>query len=471
MKQAQEAKPLYTRRAALYARVSTDEQVRHGFSLGEQRVDLEKYATDKGYTVCGVYVDEGTSARTKLSRRHELQRLLRDVDEGRIDTIILKSLDRWTRCVKDFYALQERLDAHEVTLEFTQERDYCTTTTSGRLMLNLRLTIAQHESDQTGDRIKYVFAGKRRDKVYCGGALPVGYKLEGKHIEIDEQAAEAVRFCFQHVSQGNSILSLLTVVNSRFGLSFTRDKVYYLLRNATYFGKHYNIDNYFPPIISRETFDTAQEILSRHPRRAANDVYLFSGLIVCPCCGRKLIGHRKTKTQSCYYCKNRQRFQETDGRRRCEYSSALGERRLEKWLLAHVADLIKDSTAEVSIKPSRKKKENPLQAIRAKMERLTETYVEGAYSTTEYHKRLDALKEKERQIIAAEMQDTEQKKRREMPAVLRGDNFPTAYEGWTREEKRAFWQGLIKSIEFPVDYNPKVRLKGSAVIDFRLSFF
>ena len=467
VKQEQAARPLYAKRAALYIRVSTEEQAKHGLSLGEQQIDLKNYAENKGFHVVGLYADEGCSARKAISRRHELQRLLRDVEQGRVDVIIAKSLDRWTRCVPDFYRIKEKLDKHGVDMAFSREPDYNTDTTSGRLMLNLRLTIAQHESDQTGDRIRYVFAGKRRNKEYFGGALPFGYKMDDGQISVDEEKAEIVRFCFQHVLAGNSAYSLLNAVSSCFGINFTRDRASYILKNPTYYGKHYDTPDYFPPIIDKETFDKAQDILSRHPRKASEgDVYLFSGLIRCPCCGRSLIGHRKTATQKCYYCGGRVKHERTE---RCTYSSALGERRLEKWLLEHVADLLKDSVREVKTKqPSRKKKESPLETIRGKMERLQEIYIDGGLSKNAFHKRLDELKAKEREAIQAEMQDTNErnKNRPEVPAVLRGDDFPTVYEGWTREEKRAFWQGLIRRIEF--DAKP---LKRGTPLDFTIYFF
>ena len=102
------------KRAALYIRVSSEEQARHGLSLGEQRKNLMNYAQEHGYVVVGVYADEGVSARKAISRRKELQRMLADADEGRIDIIIIKCLDRWFRNVADFYKVKERLDARGV---------------------------------------------------------------------------------------------------------------------------------------------------------------------------------------------------------------------------------------------------------------------------------------------------------------------------------------------------------------------
>ena len=133
------------KRAGLYIRVSTDEQAKHGFSLAEQRADLEKYAKQHGYMVYDVYADEGNTARKAISRRRELQRLLADVKAGNVDIICFKCLDRWFRNIADYYKVQEILDQYHVDWECTQE-EYNTTTTNGRLMLNLKLTIAQNES-------------------------------------------------------------------------------------------------------------------------------------------------------------------------------------------------------------------------------------------------------------------------------------------------------------------------------------
>ena len=131
------------KRAALYIRVSSEEQARHGLSLGEQRADLLNYAKEHGYSVVGIYADEGVSARKAMSRRKELQRMLADVEAGRIDIIIIKCLDRWFRNVADFYKVKERLDARGVDWVCSRE-EYNTTTPNGILMLNLKLSIAQH---------------------------------------------------------------------------------------------------------------------------------------------------------------------------------------------------------------------------------------------------------------------------------------------------------------------------------------
>lgn len=148
------------KRAALYIRVSTDEQAKHGLSLDEQKHDLEEYAKRYGYLIYDYYVDDGVSARKSFSKRKELQRLLDDVRADRIDVILFIKLDRWFRNIAGYYKVQEILDKYKVDWIAIHE-DYNTNTSAGRLNLNIRLSIAQNESDQTSDRIKYVFEGKK----------------------------------------------------------------------------------------------------------------------------------------------------------------------------------------------------------------------------------------------------------------------------------------------------------------------
>ena len=195
------------KKAALYIRVSTEEQARHGYSLAEQRHDLERYAAAHHYAVVGVYADEGNTARKALTRRKELQRLLDDVRAGLIDVILLKCLDRWFRNIADYYKVQEILDAYNVEWECTQE-DYNTTTTNGRLMLNLKLSIAQNESDQTSDRIKYVNEGLKRRRLELNGRFPFGYKKENQKLVVDESQRPIIEYIFAQQLAGASTHSI-----------------------------------------------------------------------------------------------------------------------------------------------------------------------------------------------------------------------------------------------------------------------
>ena len=180
-------------RVALYIRVSTSEQGVHGLSLEAQREALTKYAKEKGYSIVDTYADEGITARKQLKNRKELQRLLSDVKKDKIDLILVTKLDRWFRNIKDYYQVQDILEAHNCNWRTIFE-NYDTSTASGRLHINIMLSVNQDECDRTSERIKAVFKHKKENKEVCSGNVPYGYYIdENKHMQIDTEKAKEVQ--------------------------------------------------------------------------------------------------------------------------------------------------------------------------------------------------------------------------------------------------------------------------------------
>ena len=130
-------------RVALYPRVSTEEQVLHGYSLDTQETELVKYANEKGYKIVGIYRDEGFSARKPVLKRKVMQELLKDVEAGKIDMIIFTKLDRWFRSVGEYHKVQAVLDKNRVVWRTILE-DYQTETADGRLKVNIMLSVAEN---------------------------------------------------------------------------------------------------------------------------------------------------------------------------------------------------------------------------------------------------------------------------------------------------------------------------------------
>ena len=331
------------KRAALYIRVSSEEQARHGLSLGEQRKNLMNYAQEHGYVVVGVYADEGVSARKAMSRRKELQRMLADADAGRIDIIIIKCLDRWFRNVADFYKVKERLDARGVDWVCATE-DFNTTTPNGLLMLNLKLSLAQHESDQTGERIKYVFEGKRARKEVISGSLPIGLKVENKHAVPDERLP-IVRFLFDYVYNGGSMRSAAIAIQEKFGVLLSVLVIRNMLKNRSYIGEIYGIPDYIPALIPHDVFFRVQDILSRNAKPTpSGSIYLFTGLIRCPVCGKRLSATRGARNRQGefkafqYLCK----AHKVGSPPLCGFSRSVFEPKLENYLLDNIQRLIRE---------------------------------------------------------------------------------------------------------------------------------
>ena len=176
------------KRVFLYIRVSTEEQAIHGLSIEAQTAALEEWARANRHKVVGIYIDAGISARKPASKRPELQRLLDDVRAGAGELIVFTKLDRWFRNIAEYYKVQEVLEKNHVDWKTIHE-DYDTTTASGRLKINIMLSVAQDEADRTGERIKAVFENKIKKGEVISGKVPLGYKIEGKKLVPDPETA------------------------------------------------------------------------------------------------------------------------------------------------------------------------------------------------------------------------------------------------------------------------------------------
>ena len=174
---------LYGKRAALYARVSTEEQAMRGVSLDAQKERLFSFARENGLIIAGLYVDEGISARKKYSSRGAFMRMLDDTAKGLVDVIIFIKLDRWFRSISDYYEVQRILDQRGIIWIATDE-DYDTATANGRLALNIKLAIAQDESDRTSERIRFVFDNMVKDGRVISGKIPRGFIIRDKRLTV-----------------------------------------------------------------------------------------------------------------------------------------------------------------------------------------------------------------------------------------------------------------------------------------------
>ena len=159
------------KRAAGYIRVSTVEQSLKGLSIETQIAEIENYAKAHNMKLEGVYIDRGITARKQLTKRVEFMRLMEDVQLGKIEHIIVLRLDRFFRNIYDYHRMMnEYLTPNNCDWSAVKEQ-YSTATTNGRLMINLRLAIAEQECDTDSDRIKdvqkhrisegYIISGRR----------------------------------------------------------------------------------------------------------------------------------------------------------------------------------------------------------------------------------------------------------------------------------------------------------------------
>ena len=304
-------------RCAIYTRVSTDNGLDQEFnSLDAQREASSAYIRSQahaGWVEVKTHYDDGGFSGGSTDRP-ALQSLLEDLRARRIDIIVVYKVDRLTRSLADFAKLVELFDAHGVSfVSVTQQ--FNTTTSMGRLTLNVLLSFAQFEREVTLERIRDKIAASKRKGIWVGGPLPLGYAMnDGKAAVVTEEAEQVRQIFARYLELGSAhalmrdlkergVVSkrrLLRIGEVRGGVPFGRGALFYLLRNRFYIGEvNYKGQVYpgeQPAILDRELFDRVQQILSdqwSHSTRARTSfTHLLTGLIFDDA------GHRMTPTQA-----------------------------------------------------------------------------------------------------------------------------------------------------------------------------
>lgn len=448
-------------RAAIYIRVSTEEQVRHGYSLEAQRKRLIEYCKQKGYKIIEIYVDEGKSARTKLNNRKELLRLVDDAKNNKFDRIVFWRLDRWFRNIADYYKVQEILDQHKIDWECSDE-EYNTTTSNGRLHLNIKLSIAQNESDQTSDRIKFNFDMmiKNGNVIVGKQGMPLGYTIAGekknKKMIKDPETEQIANDMWENIQITGSVRKTLIYINNKYNLNICYDSMRHYFMNEKYYGYYKGIENYCPPYVTKEEFDNVQSLVKRNVKMNKRHDYIFSGLLKCPICKRNLSGfttitksgNKKFKYPG-YRCNHKYMGN-------CTYNKRPVENTVEKYLINNIEKEINKYIIQVKELNEKKNKKEPLNIdkLKKKIERLTELYIEGRITKEKFDKDYnETIEIINKYTIKEEIVDLSKFKK------IFKKNTLTLYKKLDNNNKRNFWASFIDYIEITTDNNYLIHFK------------
>lgn len=446
------------KRVALYMRVSSDQQAKEGDSIPAQREALTTYSKQHGYIIVDEYLDDGISG-TKYSQRDELQRLLADVQAGKIDLILITKLDRWFRSVKHYTATQDILDKYGVGWLAIWETIYDTTTPQGRLIVTQMMAIAQFEAENTGQRIRQVQAYKLSQKEVISGTTTAGYKIQNKHLVPDENAVY-VRQAFEMYSACGSINEVMRMYGGRYGMPTSRPAFRRMLKCPLYKGEHYTgIKQFCPPIISEELWDDVQRKLPINIKNNQKQVYIFSGLIRCAECGRVFGSNtRRRHRGNSYTVTHQYRCTGYYARqpRQCTNCKVAAESVVERYLVEHIRPMIKDKILDYEIEEKQAPARIPdiIARTEKKLDRLKVLYLDGLMDLPAY--------KADRAVLQAELEDLRSKATQSHTAdvsALKSLLSPDVwglYGSFTPAEKRRFWRGIINRIEFGSDRSLQV---------------
>jgi site-specific DNA recombinase len=320
-------------RCVIYCRKSSEEGLEQDFnSLDAQREACEAYIHSQrheGWMLLPEHYDDGGYSGGNMERP-ALKRLLADIEQGRVDCICIYKLDRLTRSLLDFARMIELFERYQVTFTSISQQ-FATTTSMGRLTLNMLLSFAQFEREITGERIRDKVAAAKRKGKYLGGIPILGYDVDRdkKKLVVNPDEAGQVRHIFQRFIEIGSATEVMRELNAKGsrtkswvtkngnevgGERWNKAHIYRLLNNPLYIGRVTHKDETFPgeheAIISNETWERVQSILATNHRARANQTRnqtpaMLKGLLRCGCCDSAMgptFTKRRGKTYRYYKC-------------------------------------------------------------------------------------------------------------------------------------------------------------------------
>ena len=440
---------------ACYCRVSTDEQVKFGFSIQAQKDALTKYCIENKYKY-EFYIDEGISASSM--KRPALQEMLKKINV--FDMVIFTKLDRLSRNVLDANTINKMLLDNNCTMKAIDEDDIDTSTADGTFIFNLKVSLAQREIGKTSERIKFVFQSKRDKGEITSGSKKYGYDILDKHYVVNEAEAENLRNLFKYFLEvdGNIKDTYKYFVEHFPGKGY--DALYGFLRNESYIGKYkmyrknIYLDNYIPRIMDDELFNKVQLYLKKKQYIISNkpSYSIFSGLLFCNKCHSRMCKRQDNRVKHRlirYICDNSNRYKVSSAEKKCDNNKNIREDYLEKTLLNMLEEEVEKYIHKHTITP---KKVTPIDnskkilSIEKKIEKIKDLYLDNLITKDSYSKdykkfisQIEELKQNQN-IIKEEKKDFSK-----LTTLLKSD-FKSIYCTLDLVERREFWLNIVDKI-------------------------
>lgn len=445
-------------RVAAYIRVSTQEQHLHGISLDAQVQKIQQYADKNNMRIVEWYKDEGVSGRKLIRKRPELQRMIQDAEKGMFERILFIKIDRFFRSVAEYHECMKRIAP---VVWSTTEEEYDLTTANGRMLVNMKLTIAEMEADQTGERIKIVneYKASTGQPLVGTQCLPFGFrvgkdeKTGKKNVIKDPDEAPILEDIIRYYMEVQSRRKVIMYLYSKYHLTMEQQQLKLLFNNSMLHGEYRGNPNYCEPYIDVETHEKLMEInnsknIKTDPK--VERIYLFSGLIKCPNCGRALCGspgYYKKKSGAIYRYKKYRCSGTYSSGVRCDFNKALYETTIEKLMLENVEKFLRGRKENFLLEEGTDDKIllYDVDEINAEIDRLNYSWRKGMIRTVEqYEKDHDALMEKLR--LAEEERRTVAPRDYSLAEEFLQGDWKEVYAGLKDEEKRSFWRSFVSSI-------------------------
>ena len=475
--------------AAIYCRVSTEDQVREGYSLGEQLLKLQELCKFRDYNVYGVYEDAGISA--KDTNRPKFKEMMEEVRKQNINVIVAYKLDRLTRSVRDLENLIVELEKCNCSLECAMD-DINTSTANGKFFVRMLTVLSQLEIERVSERTKFGMVGAIKD-----GHIPVrktlGFMRDNKKLVINPAESEIVERIFDLYLKGKSYQSISNILNEEKVLNkkWYDSTILKILSNPLYKGDFISggrngtpvlYENVVEPIISKKLWEDCQEQSRKNTRNYTrrND-YIFFQKIICPQC-HKIMACKApggSKKKYIYYQCN-------------DCKTYIREDKLIELLIEQIATIIEyDITVRQFFAPLLKHKventnellEKEINTLKDKVIRLKDAYLNKIISIDEYKEDKEYLEKRINDIEVKKQEEEELEQynftfedvmlKRDLESIkclinpLYHSSFEIRWNELTISEKQDLIMSYIESIEVIKKDNNELEIKN---INFRKTF-
>ena len=458
-------------RAGLYMRVSTEDQAREGFSLPEQKERLEAYCKLNNFEIVDYYEDAGISAK-KGNYRPEWERLKEDIQNKKINTMLALKQDRITRSIYDWENILSFLEENDAYLDFVYD-DINTTTSNGRMISRIMMSVSQNEIERTSERTKVGLAGAIKQG-HIPHKAPLGYKHENKMLVPDEATKDIAIRIFELYHNGLSYQKIANIYNEEQVLGKTNwgdNTIFHIIENEIYkgdfvHGKRTNKPTYYPdvvePLVSKEMWEECQHQKRNNSRAYSRTLtYIFLQKCLCPKCG-KILGGKACKKKGheyfYYYCRDcKLNIKETEIER--GFKEVVNQ-------LTEYDSIVNQFFVPMVIKNFDEPKEKIYKEIdvqKQRLERAKLAYVDGAFTLDDYKAKAktieDTIKSLEEKISNADKFEVFNYSAKDIlvsrdVAFLNSKIHPKEYQEriktWnkrTREEKATLVMNYVDTIE------------------------
>jgi len=466
-------------KVAIYPRVSTEEQAKEGYSIKAQIEKLTNYALAKDWTIHDIYEDAGKSGKDIIGRPAML-RMIKDIEAGKIDVVLVFKIDRLTRSTKDLIDLVELFNTHNC--EFCSLVESIDThTATGRMFLKIVGIFAEFERENLIERVRMGFERKASEGyTNNSNSISYGYTREiGQKIQqIDEKEAEIVQYIFREFTE--ELLNQVEIakelnrknIKTKTGKLWARSTIHSLLMNPTYIGivrycvedskRYREFEGKHEPIIDITQYEKAQELIKKQTKytktKKSGDRCYFNGALICGMCGSKLTTHHIQKTNKggeikdiiAYRCKNKLTKKDCTAKN-------ISHLKMEQAFIEYIktiedlelSDNIIDNSTNANTTETIDKMTMELEKLHTKKQKVIKLYLDEKITFNDYKSMSEIIEQEESEILAVIGIQDETKDRHLETVLYREDVILSIKENWlllTDREKKEFLQRFIESI-------------------------